>query len=102
MRRFENILAAGPQSDHIHHGDYVGVLDGVFSPDGNSIAVADIVSGGDVREGSGRGEHRALCVLGCVFFIGTTRCQRFTSMLNICLPRRFDSFFGVSVESFIP
>ncbi|CAM9632001.1 unnamed protein product [Scytosiphon promiscuus] len=36
-----NILAAGPQSDQIHHGDSVAVLDGVFSPDGNSIAVAD-------------------------------------------------------------
>lgn len=45
VRRFENILAAGPQSDQIHHGDSVGVLDGVFSPDGNSIAVADVVSG---------------------------------------------------------
>lgn len=47
IRRFENILAAGPQTDQIHHGMSVAVLDGVYSPDGTSIAVADVVSGGD-------------------------------------------------------
>ncbi|CAM9453617.1 unnamed protein product, partial [Ectocarpus sp. 13 AM-2016] len=43
VRAFENILAAGPQSEQLHHGMSVAVLDGVFSPDGNSIAVADVV-----------------------------------------------------------
>ena len=46
--RFENILTAGPQSETHQHGMSVAVLDGVFSPDGHSIAVADVVSAGGV------------------------------------------------------
>lgn len=46
VRSFANILTAGPQSEHHQHGMSVAVLDGVFSPDGNSIAVADVVSVG--------------------------------------------------------
>ena len=42
--RFDNILAAGPQSEALHHGMPVTVLDGVFSPDGGMLAVTDLVS----------------------------------------------------------
>lgn len=42
--RFDNILVAGPQSEALHHGMPVTVLDGVFSPDGGMLAVTDLVS----------------------------------------------------------
>ena len=41
--RFENFLAEGPQSEQVHYDMPVTVLDGVYSPDGSSIAVADFV-----------------------------------------------------------
>lgn len=54
--QFHNVLTAGPQSEQTHHGMAVNVLDGVFSPDGCSLAVADNVSGvGRGGEGGGRG-----------------------------------------------
>lgn len=41
---FKNVLSAGPQSEAFQHGMPVNVLDAVYSPDGSSLAVADIVS----------------------------------------------------------
>lgn len=41
--RFENFLTEGPQSEQVHYDMPVTVLDGVYSPDGSSIAVADFV-----------------------------------------------------------
>lgn len=41
---FRNILSNGPQSEMFQHGMPVNLLDAVYSPDGSSLAVADIVS----------------------------------------------------------
>lgn len=41
---FSNVMVGGPQSEQFQHGMSVNVLDAVYSPDGMSLAVADIVS----------------------------------------------------------
>ncbi|CAM9621720.1 unnamed protein product, partial [Ectocarpus sp. 13 AM-2016] len=43
VRAFNNILETSPESDRFKHGVEVSLLCGVFSPDGFSIAVSDMV-----------------------------------------------------------
>lgn len=45
IQRVEKVLTAGPETQEIRRGMSVAVLDGIFSPNSNSVAVTNALSG---------------------------------------------------------